>query len=52
MDREVIKQIIADQRDYKTPKVFFNRSQITKIEDFANEPSIIILVHPTNEYLC
>ena len=43
MDREVIKQIIADQRDYKTPKVFFNRSQITKIESFANEPSIIII---------
>lgn len=28
MDREVLEQVIADQREYKFPTTFFNRSLI------------------------
>jgi uncharacterized protein len=43
MDREVIKQVIADQREYKVPKVFFNRLQSENIKNFANDQNIIIV---------
>ncbi|MBI5346194.1 MAG: ATP-binding protein [Chlamydiae bacterium] len=43
MDREVIKQVIADQREYHPPKIFFNRSQTNIIKGFVNDPNILIV---------
>ncbi|MBF8262343.1 MAG: hypothetical protein HW387_8 [Parachlamydiales bacterium] len=43
MDREVIKQVIADQQEYTPPKVFFARSLTQTIKGFANDPSILII---------
>ncbi len=43
MDREVLKQVIADQRDYLSPKIFFERSQANVIRDFLDDPSILII---------
>lgn len=43
MDREVIKQVIADQREYQLPKVFFTRLQTQYIKSFANDPNILII---------
>ena len=43
MDREVIKQVIADQREYQSPDIFFKRSQTHIIEDFVSNPSILII---------
>lgn len=43
MDREVLKQVIADQREYKSPRNFFHRTLITNILRFVDDPSIMIL---------
>lgn len=43
MDREILKQIIADQRDYLPPKLFFERSQADVIRSFLDDPSILII---------
>ena len=43
MDREVLKQIIADQREYQPPKTFFDRSQLDEIQRFINDPNILII---------
>lgn len=43
MDREVLKQIIADQREYRPPKTFFERTQSHIIGEFFNDPSILIV---------
>jgi len=43
MDREVLKQIIADQREYQLPKIFFNRIQSNNIQKFIDNPSILII---------
>lgn len=43
MDREVLKQIIADQREYRLPKTFFNRTQSYVIRNFFKDPSILII---------
>ena len=43
MERETLKQIIADQREYKPPKNFFDRRLIENIQRFVDDPSIIIL---------
>lgn len=34
MDREVLKQVIADQQEYYKPKVFFQCSQTHVIRGF------------------
>src|SRR5579864_4534161 len=43
MDREVLKQIIADQREYRPPKNFFSRTLTETIQAFVSDPSILIL---------
>jgi len=43
MDREVLKQVIADQRDYQFPKNFFNRRQSEVIRGFFQDPNIMII---------
>lgn len=43
MNREILKQIIADQRQYKPPKLFFDRTQSEQIKKFAGDPSIVII---------
>jgi uncharacterized protein len=43
MDREIIKQVIADQREYKLPKIFFKRSQTSIIKEFSKDPNILII---------
>ncbi len=43
MEREVLKQVIADQREYKPPKDFFSRSLTRRILGFVDDPSILII---------
>lgn len=43
MERDVLKQVIADQRDYRSPKNFFDRTLTNKVQLFVDDPSIIIL---------
>jgi hypothetical protein len=43
MDREVLKQVIADQMEYHLPKTFFNRIQSRHIQEFVNDPNILII---------
>lgn len=43
MEREVLKQVIADQQEYRPPKNFFNRTLTETILDFVDEPSIMII---------
>lgn len=43
MDRDVLKQVIADQRQYQQPKNFFNRTQIREIVEFIHDPNILIV---------
>lgn len=43
MKREVLKQVIADQREYAFPKNFFDRARLRTVQRFIDDPSIIIL---------
>lgn len=43
MNRDVLKQVIADQREYHPPKTFFDRSQAHVIRNFLDDPSILII---------
>ncbi|MCC6127745.1 MAG: ATP-binding protein, partial [Chlamydiae bacterium] len=43
MQREVLKQVIADQRDYRLPNDFFSRALADTILRFVDDPSIIII---------
>jgi hypothetical protein len=43
MDREVLKQVIADQKEYQLPKTFFNRIQSHNIQKFVTDPNILII---------
>ncbi len=43
MYREVLKQIIADQREYQQPNILFNRSEINILKEFVRDPSILII---------
>lgn len=43
MDRAVLKQILADQREYKPPKNFFDRTLTETLLTFREDPSILIL---------
>jgi len=43
MDREVLKQVIADQQQYQSPKIFFDRTQTHMIRGFVNDPNILII---------
>jgi predicted AAA+ superfamily ATPase len=43
MDREKIKKIIADQKEYKPPRNYFDRSQSEVILQYINDPNILII---------
>lgn len=43
MDREVLKQVIADQQEYRSPKNFFSRTLTETILRFVDDPSIMII---------
>lgn len=43
MERQLLKQVIADQREYKPPKNFFARSLTDTILRFTDDPSIMII---------
>lgn len=43
MDREILKLVIADQREYQPPEVFFERKQADVIKGFIDDPSILII---------
>ena len=43
MDREILKQVIADQRDYRPPSVFFERTQTVVIQGFFDDSNILII---------
>lgn len=43
MNREVFKQIIMDQRKYRSPKNFYRRTVSQEVHRFENDPNIIIL---------
>lgn len=43
MNREVIKQIIADQKEYFFPDIYFSRSKTAVFQKFSEDPSILII---------
>lgn len=43
MKRDVLKQVIADQKEYRSPKDYFPRTLTTTILQFAGDPNIVIL---------
>ena len=43
MEREVLKQVIADQQEYRPPKNYYNRSLTKTILRFVDDPNIIII---------
>lgn len=43
MEREVVKQVIADQQEYKSPKNFFSRTLTENLMRFVDDPSIMII---------
>lgn len=43
MNREILKQIIMDQRKYRSPKNFYPRTVTETIQRFEDDPNIIIL---------
>jgi len=43
MQREVLKQVIADQREYRPPKDFFGRTLTETMRRFVDDPTIMIL---------
>lgn len=43
MDRALLKKVVVDQQDYKPPKTFFERTQTAIIQDFLNDPNILII---------
>jgi uncharacterized protein len=43
MNREILKKIIADQKEYKIPHNYFDRSQSKVIGKFIDDPNILIL---------
>jgi len=43
MEREILKRVIMDQRDFRSPKNFYQRTVSEKIDRFADDPNIIIL---------
>lgn len=43
MDRELLKQVIADQLEYHPPKTYFDRTQRRSIQSLFDDPSILII---------
>ncbi|MCH9627127.1 MAG: hypothetical protein S4CHLAM2_07610 [Chlamydiales bacterium] len=43
MEREVLKQVIADQQEYRLPKDLFMRTLTDNLKRFVDDPSIIII---------
>ncbi|NGX32484.1 MAG: hypothetical protein K1060chlam4_00531 [Candidatus Anoxychlamydiales bacterium] len=43
MNREILKKIIADQREYQFPQNYFERSESEVIRRFIDDPNILII---------
>lgn len=43
MDRDKIKKVIADQREYQLPTDFFDRSQSQQILQYIDDPNVLII---------
>ncbi len=43
MERDTLRQVIADQQEYKPPKNFFDRALTDTILRFVDDPSILII---------
>lgn len=43
MNREILKKIIADQREYQLPQNYFARSESEVIRRFIDDPNILII---------
>ncbi|NGX34029.1 MAG: hypothetical protein K1060chlam1_00374 [Candidatus Anoxychlamydiales bacterium] len=43
MNREILKKIIADQREYQFPQNYFDRSESEVIRRFIDDPNILII---------
>nr|NGX41459.1 hypothetical protein [Candidatus Anoxychlamydiales bacterium] len=43
MNREILKKIIADQREYQFPQNYFDRSESEVIRKFIDDPNILII---------
>jgi hypothetical protein len=43
MERETLKQVIADQREYRSPKNFYARALTETVCRFIDDPNIIII---------
>lgn len=43
MEREILKQIIADQQEYRPPKNFYPRTLTETVQRFVDDPNIIII---------
>lgn len=43
MERETLKQIIADQQEYRPPKNFYPRTLTETVQRFVDDPNIIII---------
>ena len=43
MDRELLKKVLIEQKEYQFPKKFFIRSQAEVIRSFVEDPNIIII---------
>lgn len=43
MDRELLKKVIADQKEYSLPHIFFDRTQSSIIRTFIDDPNIVIV---------
>ena len=43
MERETLKQIIADQQEYRPPKNFYTRTLTKTVQRFTDDPNIMII---------
>ncbi len=43
MEREVLKQVIRDQQEYRPPKNFYDRDLTNTVQGFIDDPSILII---------
>ena len=43
MEREALKQVIADQQEYRSPDNFFSRTVTRSLLRFIDDPSIMII---------
>src|SRR5262245_9062435 len=43
MDRDLLKQIIADQKEYRSPRNYYVRTQSEVIKHYVDDPNILII---------